>query len=527
MLPFLVITPVLIAILLYMLSTNKLSRILAILFQSALTAFAFYLVFAVRNGEITVFVGAYEGVLGIILRADAIAAAFVLLTAFIFLLISVYTFNQHESRTFWFLLFLLEAAFLGLFVTRDLFNVFVLAEVSAVVVAILLMYDRNRRNMFFGMVFLMLNVVAMQFYLFGLGYLYMLTGVMDMAYAAERMYAINKADLVLPYALIMTTIGFKCALIPLLSWTPKVRVYPNAPTAVTAILSGLQIKAAIYLFVRFQELFEPVASRELFLAAGILTGLFGVIMAVCQTDIRMILAYHTISQAGLIIIGISAGTDYSYIGGLYHIISHAMFKVPLFLSAGIIMHSYGTGDVYKVRGVAKRMPLVAAGSIAAILGITGAPLFIGSMSKYFITADSPFIITAAVTVISLGTIISFIKYSHIFFGSSDLAGDIVKAEKSRTIPVVILGGMCFFGGIFSTWFIEYLFHMQAGISLAGYIRKALIFAVSAAVGFVLYKKVVKGNSFLVRLGAVNFGFKKVCFAMSVFFGVILAAVVFL
>ena len=527
MLPFLVITPVLLAVFLYALSTNKGARVIAILSQSALTVFAFYLVLAVRNGEIIVAVGAYDSILGIILRADALAAAFVLLTTFIFLLVAIYTFNQQESRTFWFLLFLLEAVFIGLFVTRDLFNAFVLIEVSTVVVAILVMYDRSRRNMFFGMVFLMVNVVAMQFYLLGLGYLYMLTGSMDMAYVAERMSLMDGANLILPYALIMTTIGFKCALIPILSWTPKVRVYPNAPTAVMAVLSGLQIKSAIYLFLRFQDIFQPIASQDLFLVIGILTGLFGVTMAVCQTDIRMILAYHTISQAGLIIIGLSAGTPYAYIGGLYHIISHAMFKTPLFLSTGIIAHSYGTCDVYKIRGVAKRMPLVATGSIMAILGITGAPLFIGSMSKYFITADVPFAVNAVVVTISVGTIISFIKYTHIFFGRSDLTGDTIKAEKSRTIPVLILGGMCFLGGIFSTQFIAFLFHIEAGFSLASYMQKAAIFLISAAIGFVLYKKVVRGNHFLVHLGAANFGFKTVCIAMSAFFGVILITVTFL
>jgi len=527
MLTFFVIVPVLIAVFLYMLPSNKGAKFLALLFQSALTAFAFYLVLSVRSEPITVFVGTYDDVLGIILRADALAAAFVMLTTFIFLLVSVYTFNEEESRTFWFLLFILEAALIGLFFTRDMFNVFVLAEVSTVVIAVLLMFDRGKRNMFFGMVLLMVNVIAMQFYLLGLGYIYMLTGVMDMAYATERISAMNRADVVLPYALIMTTIGFKCALIPFLSWTPKVRVYPKAPTAVMAILSGLQIKSAIYLFLRFQDIFDIVAPHQLFLVIGIIASLFGAFMAICQTDIRMILAYHTISQVGLIIIGISAGNYYSYIGGLYHIIGHAMFKVPLFLSSGIIVHSYGTGDVYKVRGVLKRMPLVGIGSIAAVLGITGAPLFIGSISKYFISYDVPPLFNAITIIISLGTIISFIKYSYIFFGHSNLKGDIPVAEKCRTIPTLVLGIVCLVGGIFGTLFIDFLFHAQVSISISGYIQKSGIYVLSVVAGFLIYKKLIKGNAALVRFGAVNFNFKTVCLAMSAFFALILVTVSFL
>ena len=526
MLTFFVIVPVLIAVFLYMLPTKRAAKFLAVLFQSALTIAALLLVLQVRSGVITVFVGTYDDVMGIVLQADALSAAFVMLSTFIFLLVSIYTFNEEESRTFWFLLFLLESALIGLFFTRDMFNVFVLAEVSTVVIAVLLMFNRGRRNMFFGMVLLMVNVIAMQFYLLGLGYVYMLSGVMDMVYATERISAMNPADVVLPYALIMTTIGFKGALLPFLSWTPKVRVYPKAPTAVMAILSGLQIKSAIYLFIRFQDIFQIVATQELFLVIGIITGLFGAFMAICQTDIRMILAYHTVSQVGLIVIGISAGADHSYIGGLYHIVSHAMFKTALFLSAGIIVHSYGTGDVYKVRGVFRRMPLVAVGSIAAVLGITGAPLFIGSISKYFIAYDVPFALTAATTVISLGTIISFIKYSYIFFGHSDLQGDIPIAEKSRTIPTIILGAVCFIGGIFGVRIIDFLFHESVSISIASYIQKTIIFAVSAGAGFLIYKNFIKGNAALVRFGAMNFNFKTICLSMTAFFALILITAAF-
>lgn len=527
MLLFLIISPILIAVFLYLLSTNKAAKILAILFQSLLAIAAFWLVISVHDGDIIVFVGAFDSILGTILQADATGAAFVFLTAFIFLLVSIYTFNYEGSRTFWFLLFLMESVLIGLFLTRDLFNVFVLAEVSTVVIAILIMYDRSRRNMFYGMVYLMVHVVAMQFYLLGLGYLYMVTGAVDMEHVAMVVSEMNHSTLVLPYALIMTTIAVKCALVPFFIWTPKVQVYPKAPTAVMALLSGLQIKSAVYLFLRFQDIFHVVATRELFLAFGIIAALGGAFMAICQTDIRMILAYHTISQVGLIIIGLSAGSGYSYIGGLYHIISHAMFKTPLFLSAGIIVHLYGTGDVYKVRGVFKRMPLAAAGSIAAVLGITGAPLFIGSISKYLITYDVPLWLNAITVVIGLGTIISFIKYSQIFFGKCNLTGDIPIAEKSRTIPVLVLGIMCLLGGIFSSWFIEYLFHTQVSVSLTGYLLKSAIFAASVLVGLVIYKRFIKGNLTLVRFGAVSFSFKSVCFSIAAFFAVILTVTAFL
>jgi len=172
------------------------------------------------------------------------------------------------------------------------------------------------------------------------------------------------------------------------------------------------------------------------------------------------------------------------------------------------------------------MPLVGIGSVAAVLGITGAPLFIGSISKYFISYDVPTPLNIAIIVISLGTIISFIKYSHIFFGDSDLKGDIPVAEKCRTIPTLVLGVMCLLGGAFGTGFIDFLFHAQVSISLASYIQKTAIFAISAVAGLLIYKNFIKGNAALVRFGSVNFNFKLICLSMSVFFAVILVSVAF-
>jgi multicomponent Na+:H+ antiporter subunit D len=524
MLSFFVIIPVLIAVLLFIFSTNKTAKTLAIAVQSVLFAFSIYLVYLTREADVVTFVGSYDDVLGIILRANSLSAVFILLTTFIFLAVSVYSFSYNENRgtrTFWFLMFLLEASFIGLFLTGDMFNIFVLVEVSTLVTVILTMYDRERRNIYNGKIFIMVNVVAAQFFLLGLGYIYRLTGVMDMARATELLGQLDGAALTLPYALIMTTIAFKCTLIPFFSWTPKVRIYPNSPTVVTAILSGLQAKTALYLFLRFQEVFEPIAATDIFLVIGIIAGLFGAVMAICQSDIRMILAYHTISQVGLIVIGVSAGSGYSYIGGLYHIISHAMFKTTLFLSTGIIIHSYGTADVYRIRGVMKRMPVVGVATLAAVLGITGAPLFIGSVSKYFIAYDVNPVLNTVLILLSLGTIISFVKFSTMFRGHSELEGDIVKAERSRTLPVLILGAICLAGGLFGTRLIYLFFRYPVYIDTIGYAQKSLIFAASAIAGYMVYKYGVSGNAVLRRLGEISFNFKAVCASMGAFFAVLL------
>jgi multicomponent Na+:H+ antiporter subunit D len=524
MLTFMVIVPVLLAVLLFALSSNNAAKLIAIVFQFALFVASVYLVLTTRDTDIVTYIGSYDSVLGIVLRATGLSAVFVTITTFIFLAVSVYSYSykgRKDARTFWFLMFLLEASFLGLFLSGDFFNIFVLLEVSTLVIVILTMYDRQNRNILYGKIFLLVNVVAIQFYLLGLGYIYRLTGALDMERAREILAVTDRQNLILPYAFIMTAIAFKSTLIPFFSWIPKVHLYPKAPTVVAAIISGLQAKTALYLFIRFQEIFAPVAAHDFFLVMGIVTGLFGAIMAVCQSNIKMILAYHTISQIGLMTIGFTVGSEQSYIGGLYHAIAHAIFKTTLFLCAGIFIRSYGTADVYKIRGVMKRMPVVGIATVLAVFGITGAPFFIGSVSKYFITFQvNPFIMVTTV-IIGFGTIVSFIKFSTMFFGQSSLQGDTPKPEISRVVPVFMMGLVCLVGGLFGTELIYFFFRLPVGIETSSYLLKAAIFFASCIAGYFVYIYAVKENPHLTRLGTLHFNFKYVVAVMGVFMAVLL------
>ena len=521
MLSFFVIAPVLVAVFLFVTATNKTARIFAIMVNVVKFIATIWLLYVTRTEEIITVIGNYAGGVGITLRANTLSADFVFITALIFLAVSVYSYHdKRDMPLFWFLMFIAEAAMVGLFLSGDLFNIFVLVEVSTVVTLVLVMYSRSRRCGFSGMVFLLTNVIAAQFYLLGLGYVYMMTGTLDMNAVTEILALIPASDLVLPYALIMTSIAFKCTLIPFFSWSPKVRVYLGAPSVVQAILSGLQIKSAVYLLIRFQDVFEPIATTELFLVLGIIAGLFGAFMAICQTDIKMILAYHTVSQVGLIIVGVSSSFFHSQIGGLYHIFSHAVFKTALFLCSGIIVHAYDTADVYKIRGVFKRMPVVAVATLVAVLGIMGAPLFIGSISKYFISYDIPFILNAFTVLISLGTIISFIKFSMMLFGENPTP-DCDFSDKARTLPSVALAIVCLVGGIFGTQLIEFLFMHNVNIYLLGYFQKSIIFFVSFGIGFLINKYFVMGNKRLKQIGAMNLSFKSICAAIGVFFAIII------
>jgi len=321
----------------------------------------------------------------------------------------------------------------------------------------------------------------------------------------------------------MVSISLKCALVPLFSWLPKAHGTPGAPSSVSAILSGLHIKSGVYLFLRVQALFQGIALSEFFLALGIITGIVGFIFALSQSDIKLILAYHTISQIGLIMIGLNIDNTYTFAGGLYHVINHALFKSALFLSAGMIIHAYGTRDIYKISGVLRKIPSVGAATIMAVLGITGAPLFNGSISKYFIVSGTNWLVTGAMIFINLGTIISFIKYSSILFGHSEREIDISKIDGCQRAAILILGVLCFVGGIFGEQFIELMFNIKVSVDSTGYLQKAALFVLSGIAGYLIFKYYVKKSVLLKRIYESDLSFRGMCVFIGAFFAIILLA----
>jgi len=490
MLTFFVIAPIFLAVLLYLLPFTNAKKYLVILAQSALLVAAIHLFYRAQGGEIITNIGNYTGYMGIILRADSLSAVFVILTTLIFLVVSIYCFNESNSKLFWFLFFIWEGAFIGLFLTRDLFNIFVLAEVSSAVAAVLLMYKRSSRSGYHGIVYLMVNVIVMQLYLFGVGYLYMLAGALDMEYASRVIQTtLEPSQLVLPYALIMTAIAAKCSLMPLFIFLPKVQALPRAPVSVAALMSGLQAKSGLYLFLRFRDIFEGVHVGEVFLVIGVITAVGGILLALAQTDVKLLLAYSTVAQMGLIVVGLSLDGAYAHVGSLYHIISHAISKSALFLGTGIVIRVYNTRDINHIHGLLRRMPLLGVCLLASILAITGVPFFSGNISKYFMMAEAGSVLNGIMTLINMGTILVFIKYARILFEKPEGGEDwTVRVDVFKQAALVILATLGLIGGIWGTRIMQLLFGAEVTIDTAGYIQKIVILAASWGVGLLLYRQ---------------------------------------
>jgi formate hydrogenlyase subunit 3/multisubunit Na+/H+ antiporter MnhD subunit len=197
-------------------------------------------------------------------------------------------------------------------------------------------------------------------------------------------------------AFVLAFVGFgaKAGMIPLHAWLPE--AHPAAPSPVSALLSGIMLKTAIYGMVRVvYDLIGNVTWQWGLAVAltGALTALFGVLYALMQHDLKRLLAYHSVENIGIILIGLGlsmifvatghpAAGALGLIAGLYHTLNHAVFKGLLFLGAGSILHATGLRDLNDMGGLIRRMPATAVYFLVGALAISALPPLNGFVSEW-------------------------------------------------------------------------------------------------------------------------------------------------
>ena len=188
--------------------------------------------------------------------------------------------------------------------------------------------------------------------------------------------------------------GAKAGILPLHAWLPE--AHPAAPSPVSAMMSGIMLKTAIYGILRVT--FDLLGTQlwwwgALALSIGLLTALFGVLFATVQSDIKRLLAYSSIENIGIIITGIGltivfhsyhkdAVAALALTATLYHTLNHAFFKGLLFLGAGSVLHATGERSLGKLGGLIHRMPKVALLMLVGVLAISGLPPLNGFVSEW-------------------------------------------------------------------------------------------------------------------------------------------------
>ncbi len=285
---------------------------------------------------------------------------------------------------------------------------------------------------------------------------------------------------------ILALIGFgsKAGIFPLHIWLPH--AHPAAPSHISAVMSGVMIKMGIYGILRIYVLLADTSLifGQTILIAGMVSGILGVVYALGKHDIKRLLAYHSVENIGIILIGtglgmigVSTGSPvmaaFGFAGSLLHVLNHSIFKSLLFMGAGAVLQKTRTRHVDELGGLGKRMPITGKTFLVGSVSISGLPPFNGFISEFLIyfaafqglkLAGSSFVLTS-LAIISLAVIgglaaACFTKVVGIvFLGEPRSAGAAraVEAGWSMTAPMVFLALLCLIIGVWPQPFVRLAF----------------------------------------------------------------------
>lgn len=245
-----------------------------------------------------------------------------------------------------------------------------------------------------GFIYIVMTHIGTLFIIAAFLLLYRETGSFSFAKAAALGPTLAPALKTGIFLLVTLGFGTKAGIIPLHIWLPK--AHPAAPSNVSALMSGVMLKTAIYGFVRVVVQIlggGPVWWGVLVLALGAVSALLGVMYALMEHDIKRLLAYHSVENIGIILMGIGAALIFMGYGlpqvgmialaaGLFHVFNHAVFKALLFLGAGAIHYATGTRDVEKMGGLLRRMPWTGFFFLIGSVSISALPPFNGFVSEW-------------------------------------------------------------------------------------------------------------------------------------------------
>ncbi len=250
----------------------------------------------------------------------------------------------------------------------------------------------------------------------------------------------------------------KSAQLPLYVWLPDAM---EGPTPVSALIhAATMVTAGVYMVARAGALYELAPTSAAVVAiVGAATALFAATIAIGQRDIKRVLAYSTISQLGYMFLGVGIA---AYVGGVFHLMTHAFFKALLFLGAGSVIHGLaGEQDMAKMGGLRKAMPVTFATMLVAWLAISGIPPFAGFWSKDEILAitfnqGGAFIALWVVGIITAGLTAFYMSRMMFltFWGEPRWDDDVHPHESpaTMTLPLAALGGLAVVGGLVNTPF---------------------------------------------------------------------------
>jgi NADH-quinone oxidoreductase subunit L len=287
----------------------------------------------------------------------------------------------------------------------------------------------------------------------------------------------------------------KAGSMPFHSWIPDAAVDTHLPF-MALFPAALEKLLGIYFLARISlEMFRLSPGSWIsimMMVIGLVTIIFAGMMALIQKDYKRLLSYHAISQVGYMILGIGTAVPAGIVGGLFHMINHAMYKSGLFLTGGAVERQAGTTELKKLGGLGSKMPVTFAVFIITAASISGVPPFNGFFSKELIydgALERGMVYYIIAIIGSFITAASFLKLGHaVYIGRTrDVNIKPKEAPAAMLIPMIIIAGICVLFGVYNALPLNYLIqpavgeHLLEGHNFAGFPSNMILVAVTGVV----------------------------------------------
>ena len=284
---------------------------------------------------------------------------------------------------------------LGITITGDAFNIFVFLEISSLSTYTLIALAADRRALTAAYQYLIMGSIGATFFVIGIGFLYLMTGTLNLADMAVQLRTVDSTrPILVALAFITVGISLKAALFPLHQWLPN--AYAYAPSAVTAFIAATATKVSLYVLIRFyfsvfghSPVFADLPLPQIMLVLS-LFAMFGAnFVAIFQSNVKRLFAYSSVGQIGYITLGLSFDSVHGLAAAIMHLFNHGIAKGAIFLLIGSIVVRLTPRDGHppvfsfeNLAGLSKRMPITCLAIVIGGLSLIGVPGTAGFISKW-------------------------------------------------------------------------------------------------------------------------------------------------
>lgn len=389
-----------------------LQRLLAMTVLTAVVADAALLLVRVDTaGPQVVHVGGWHPPIGITLVADRLSALVLVTAALVCLIVLLYAVGQGSAErrvenvpsVFHPTYMVLVAGISLVFLTGDLFTMYVGFEVMLMASYVLITLGATAERVRSGMTYIVVSLTASILLLTTIGLVYGVTGTVNLAQLSVATSELSPDMQRLLGLMLLVSLGIKAGMVPLHWWLPD--SYPSAPAPVTAVFAALLTKVGVYAIIRTQTL---MFSREepwtlLLVLAGV-TMLVGVLGALVQDDLNRVLSFMLVSHIGFMLFGLGISSQAGLAGAALYLVHHITVQAALFLVSGMVERERGTVSVGRLRGIAVTAPLLSGLFFVSALNLGGIPPlagFVGKLSLLQAAVASDELMTLTIAAVAL------------------------------------------------------------------------------------------------------------------------------